>query len=404
MKPEELRIALFSGNYNYVRDGANQALNRLVGYLLRQGAHVRIYSPTTDHPAFPPTGDLVSIPSIPFPGRGEYQLGLGLTSAIRRDLAEFQPNVVHIAVPDIVAHRALSWARNHRLPVIASVHTRFDTSLQYYNLTWLEPVARAIMRRYYRRCDAIVVAADSIAAIFRAQRMSNDISMWRRGVDREQFNPDRRSEEWRTAHGIAKDEVVVSFLGRLVLEKGLDVFADAIDAARERGVALRVVVIGDGPARDFFRERLPDAIFTGQLTGAELATALASTDVFLNPSITEAFGNVTLEAMASGLPVIAAIATGATNLVHDGETGILVDPLDIEAYADALHDYAADKALRRLHGHAGIAFAKTMDWDRINSVVMRLYQRVIDRRQRLERIREIRRLRWPFGMKKVTDA
>jgi len=404
MKPEELRIALFSGNYNYVRDGANQALNRLVGYLLRQGAHVRVYSPTTDTPAFPPTGDLVSVPSISIPGREEYQLGLGLTSAIRRDLAEFNPNVVHVAAPDIVAHRALSWARNRKLPIIASVHTRFDTYLQYYNLKWLEPVARAIMRRYYRRCDAIVVPADSIAAIFRAQRMSNDISMWRRGVDREQFNPERRSEEWRRAHGIGEGDVVVSFLGRLVLEKGLDVFSDAIDTARARGVALKVVVIGDGPAGEFFRERLPDAYFTGQLTGTELSTALASTDIFLNPSITEAFGNVTLEAMASGLPVIAAIATGATNLVHDGETGVLVDPLDIEAYADALQAYAGDRALRQRHGQAGIAFAKTMDWDRINSVVMRLYQRVIDRRGRLERIREIRRLRWPFAMKRVTGA
>ena len=404
MKPEELRIALFSGNYNYVRDGANQALNRLVGYLLRQGAQVRVYSPTTDTPAFPPTGDLVSVPSIAIPGREEYKLGLGLTSAIRRDLAEFKPNVVHVSAPDIVAHRALSWGRSRKLPVVASVHTRFDTYLQYYNLKWLEPVARAIMRRYYRRCDAIVVPADSIAAIFRAQRMSNDISMWRRGVDREQFNPDRRSEDWRSAQGIGKDEVVVSFLGRLVLEKGLDVFSDAIDAARSRGVALKVVVIGDGPAGDFFRERLPDAMFMGQMTGTDLATALASTDIFLNPSITEAFGNVTLEAMASGVPVIAAIATGATNLVRDGESGILVDPLDIEAYADAIEAYAGDPALRRRHGEAGVAFAKTMDWDRINSVVMRLYQRVIDRRGRLERIREIRRLRWPFATRRVTGA
>ena len=203
--------------------------------------------------------------------------------------------------PDIVAHRAVTWARRRKIPVVASVHTRFDTYLQYYGLQFLEPAARAIMRRYYRRCDAIVVPAESTAAIMRAQRMNKDISIWARGVDREQFNPERRSLEWRRAHGIGDDEMVVSFLGRLVLEKGLDVFADAIDAARAMGVPLKVVAIGDGPARDYFQERLPDAIFTGQLTGAELATALASTDVFLNPSITETFGNVTLEAMACGL-------------------------------------------------------------------------------------------------------
>ena len=383
MKPEELRIALFSGNYNYVRDGANQALNRLVGYLLRQGANVRIYSPTVENPAFPATGDLVSVPSVPIPGRPEYRLAFRLPADVRRDIEEFAPNVVHVAAPDIVAHRAVTWARQHGIPVISSVHTRFDTYLQYYNLKALEPVARAIMRRYYRRCDAIVVPAESTAAIMRAQRMNKDISIWARGVDRAQFNPERRSMDWRRAHGIDDSDMVVCFLGRLVLEKGLDVFADAIDAARAKDVPLKVVAIGEGPARDYFRQRVPDAVFTGQLTGEELATALASTDVFLNPSITETFGNVTLEAMACGLPVVAAVASGATSLVKDCVTGMLSEPGDIDAFADALASYQREPALRAKHGAAGLAFAKTMDWDEINAAVMHVYERVIDRRRRL---------------------
>jgi phosphatidylinositol alpha 1,6-mannosyltransferase len=129
VQPTDLRIALFSGNYNYHRDGANQALNRLVGYLLRQGVKVRVYSPTTDHPAFEPTGDLVSVPSVPIPGREEYQLGLGLWPGVRRDLAQFRPNIVHISAPDIVGHRAVTWARRRGIPAVASVHTRFDTYL-----------------------------------------------------------------------------------------------------------------------------------------------------------------------------------------------------------------------------------------------------------------------------------
>ena len=146
------------------------------------------------------------------------------------------------------------------------------------------------------------------------------------------------------------------------------------------------MAIGDGPARDYFRDRLPDAVFTGQLTGEALATALASTDLFLNPSITETFGNVTLEAMACGLPVVAAVASGATSLVQDEVTGKLSEPGDIDCFADSLAEYQREPALRAKHGAAGLEFAKTMDWDEINAVVMHVYERVIERRRRLNRL------------------
>ena len=117
------------------------------------------------------------------------------------------------------------------------------------------------------------------------------------------------------------------------------------------------------------------------MTGADLARAVASGDVLLNPSVTEAFGNVTLEAMACGLPVVAASASGTTNLVRDGETGVLVPPNGVEGYADALEAYARDPELRRRHGAAGLAYAETMDWDRINDAVLQVYLRVAGRRR-----------------------
>ena len=382
----DLRVALFSGNYNYVRDGANQALNRLVGYLLRQGVKVRVYSPTVEEPAFPATGDVVDVPAFPIPGRSEYRLPLSLSARVRKDLAEFNPNIVHISSPDFVAHRAVSWARRRKIAVVASVHTRFDTYCAYYGLQFLEPAARGIMRRLYHRCEVVLVPAESTAAILRAQRMNRDISIWARGIDREQFNPERRDMAWRRSLGIADDEMVIAFLGRVVMEKGLDVFSDAIHAFATFGLKHRVLVIGEGPARPWFEEQLPDAIFIGQQTGTDLARALASADIFLNPSITEAFGNVTLEAMACALPVVAAEATGATNLVRPRITGTLVDGTDPDEFAEALAAYARDPELRRQHGEAGLAVAKTMDWDTINSSVVRAYKHAIVKRQRLSRI------------------
>jgi glycosyltransferase involved in cell wall biosynthesis len=186
--------------------------------------------------------------------------------------------------------------------------------------------------------------------------------------------------------GIADDEMVIAFLGRVVMEKGLDVFADAIHAFETFGFKHRVIVIGEGPARPWFEEQLPQAIFLGEQTGADLAHALASADVFFNPSLTEAFGNVTLEAMACGLPVLAAEATGSTNLVRSGITGTLVDGTDPDEFAEGLAAYARDPDLRRRHGEAGLDVARRMDWDTINSHVIRSYKHAIVKRQRLARI------------------
>jgi phosphatidylinositol alpha 1,6-mannosyltransferase len=386
VQPSDLRIALFSGNYNYVRDGANQALNRLVAFLLKQGAKVRVYSPTTGTPAFEPIGDLVSLPSISIPGRAEYRLSTGLPRSVRDDLAAFKPNILHISSPDIAAHRAVTWARRRKIPVVASVHTRFETYLSYYNLQVLEPVVRAIMRRIYRRCDALLAPAESTAAVLRAQRMNKLIYMWTRGVDRTQFNPERRDLQWRRKLGIGDEEMAVMFLGRLVLEKGLDVFTETIDLLIERQIRHRPLVIGDGPARRWFEQHMPTGIFVGQQVGTDLARAVASSDVFLNPSVTEAFGNVTLESIACGLPVVAAAATGATNIIRDGETGVLVEPGDVEGFANALEAYVRDPELRHSHGEAGLAYAQTQDWDEINGAVLKAYLRVIERRERIARV------------------
>lgn len=372
-----LRIALFSGNYNYVRDGANQALNRLVGYLLRQGAQVRVYSPKVETPAFEPTGTLIGIPALAVPGRGEYRVPIALSPRVRRDLAAFDPHLVHVSSPDVAAHRVVTWARRRRLPVLASVHTRFETYFRYYNMAWLEPVIEAMLRRFYRRCDALVAPSESMAQVLREQRMNYDIGIWSRGVDREIFTPERRSLEWRRSLGLADDDVVIGIFSRLVMEKGLDVFSDAIDELKSKGARFRVLVIGEGPAREWLETRLPDAIFAGFLSGADLGKGVASMDVLFFPSVTETFGNVTLEAMACGLPVVASAATGSQSLVDDHVSGRLITPGAVHQFAEALRAYVENPALRAQHGAAGERRAQEFSWDRINQAVADTYVRLV---------------------------
>ena len=149
MDLSDLRIALFSGNYNYTRDGANQALNRLAEYLLRHGASLRVYSPKVKDPDFEATGDLVGVPNVRMPvkGRGEYRLPLGLNARARADLESFAPDIVHVSSPDPTGHAAVKWARTNGVPVLASVHTRFETYPQYYGVGFLEPMVIAMLRQ-----------------------------------------------------------------------------------------------------------------------------------------------------------------------------------------------------------------------------------------------------------------
>ena len=382
MDVSDLRIALFSGNYNMTVDGANKALNRLVGYLLGQGAAVRVYSPTVADPDFPPTGDLVSVPSMAIPGRAEYRIPLSLSRRVQEDMAQFAPNILHISSPDRASRQAAAWARRRHMPVACSVHTRFETYFRYYNLSFLEPVIVAWLRRLYRRCDALMAPSESFAQVLREQRMNYDIGIWTRGVERDVFHPGRRDETWRQSWGIAAGEPVIAFLGRLVMEKGLDVFADTIDVLQRRGVSHRVVVIGEGPAGEWFESRLPQAKFVGFQGGENLARALASCDMLFNPSVTEAFCNVTLEAMACGLPVVAARATGSASIVKHGVTGWLVSPGSIGSFADDLGRYCRDPALRAAHGAAALAESATYQWDAINQSVADTYLRLIRQKQR----------------------
>ena len=372
---EGLRIALFSGNYNCVRDGANRALNRLVAHLLERGAAVRIYSPAVKAPAFAPAGNLVPVPSVRIPGRPEYRIALGLPAALRADVRAFTPTHVHVSCPDLLGTRAQALARAMGAPVVASMHTRFEAYPAYYGLDFLTPAIRRRLRIFYSGSDLVLAPNPPMAEGLRALGVSEErLRIWGRGVDRHLFSPARRSEAWRLARGFARDDVVLLFFGRLVPEKGLDLFAAAVKALEERGRRVRPLVVGDGPARAAFEVRLPGAHFTGHLDGAPLAQAVASADILINPSTTEAFGNVNLEAMAAGLAVVSADVGSARALIAHGESGLLVPPEDAPAYAGAVEGLIDSPRRRRLLALAALAASAGFNWADILDSVILAYQ------------------------------
>ena len=374
-----LKVALFSGNFNYTADGANLSLNRLAAWLQRQGVEVRAYSPTTQTPAFAPAAPLVSVPSIPFPGRAEYHVGIGITPAVRRDLDAFAPDLVHVSAPDLLGHAAQRYARRRGVPVVGSFHTRFDTYFDYYGLGWLSPWVRRKQYGFFARCDRILAPAEPIAQLIR-QETGKDVRLWTRGVDRQRFTPTRRSAAWRIRHGLGRDELLVGFVGRLVKEKGLELLAEVIGGLEQAGVPHRLVVVGDGPERRWLEAALPGSLILGFLEGDALADAYANLDLFFNPSRTETFGNVTLEAMASGVPVVAVRATGAESIVDHAVTGVLVDGAGAQASIDAISALASSADRRAAMRNAARARSQLYSWDEILAAVLDTYLELVPAR------------------------
>ncbi|HOP19675.1 MAG TPA: glycosyltransferase, partial [Amphiplicatus sp.] len=231
---DKLRVALFSGNYNYVMDGPVRALNMLVAHLEKRGHEVLVFAPTVKEPAFQHSGTLISIPSVAIPGkRSEYRLGLGLRGGPLKQLEAFNPDLIHIAAPDITGFQALKFAERKGIPAVASFHTRFDTYPRYYGARWLEKHLTNYMRDFYGRCRHVYAPSQSMADELARDGIGKDIRLWTRGVEGDLFSPARRDLAWRREKGLADDDVVIAFVGRVVLEKGIDVFADAVSRANK---------------------------------------------------------------------------------------------------------------------------------------------------------------------------
>ena len=370
-------MALFTGNYNYIKDGVALTLNRLVAFLEKRGVPVLVFAPVAETPAFESVGELVPVPSFAIPTRKEYRIATGLPAAQRKRLEAFRPTLFHIAVPDILGYQALKLAERWNVPVVASYHTRYDTYLRFYGLGVFEKLGQRYMRNFYNRVRRVYPPSESMAEIIRQDGQSQHVEVWARGVDSELFSPDKRDMAWRRSLGIANDDVAISFAGRLVKEKNVAIYMRVMNALAAQGLKVKPLVIGDGPEMTAMRAGLRNGVFAGFLHGEQLARAYASSDIFFFPSESETFGNVTLEAMASGLPAVNAIASGSNSLVTEGETGHLVSARDEQGLAAKLEALVQDEGLRNKMGAAARQRAHTFSWDHILSGLLDSYRTVL---------------------------
>lgn len=376
---KELRVALFTGNYNHIKDGVSLTLNRLVKFLEDQGIPVLVFGPTIKKPALDHNGKLIPLPSIRMPvsSRGEYRVTTGLSVEAERELEEFNPTLVHIATPDRGGYKALKWAQKNNVQVVGSYHTHFTSYLKYYGLDFIEFIAWRYLSWFYNSCAHVYVPSQSMIDELIPQGFNTQMKIWARGVNTKLFSPEKRDEKWRAERGFKKDDIVVSFVSRLVWEKELDTFRYSVQQLASNHKNVKALVVGDGPAKQELQELMPEAFYTGFLEGEDLARAYANSDVFLFPSHTETFGNVTLEAMSSGLPCLVADATGSKSLVEHGVNGCLAEPGNKADFAKKLSLIVSEKELREKMKKESRNKALKYEWDEINGKLVENYKAVL---------------------------
>jgi glycosyltransferase involved in cell wall biosynthesis len=375
--PAKLRVAVFSGNYNYCADGVALVLNRLVAYLLTRGVQVEVFAPTSKTPALQHAGTLISVPSVTFPLNSNYRVAWGIPKRVRRRIKDFAPHLFHLASPDALGFAALRTARRLGIPAVATYHTHFGEYMKYFGLGFLEPLTWRVMRRFYNRTCETYVPSPSMRDLLRGKGFTCPMEVWEHGVDTAKFNPARRSLAWRRSHGIQDNDILVGFVGRVVWEKAVAVWGDVIQKLEQSGRSIKSVMIGSGPALESMKSRLKNTLFPGYMPHETLATAFASMDVFLYPSVSETFGCVTLEAMASGVPPVAANATGSRDIITDGIDGFLCAPGNVDDLANQVLHLADESALRERLRNAGVQHAAGCTWEKVLGEMVEHYQKIV---------------------------
>lgn len=371
------RVAIFTGNYNHIQDGVSLTLNRLVAYLESEGVPVIVFGPTVENPAIDHEGEFVPVPSVPVPGRSEYRITVGFPESAQKRLREFDPTLIHLATPDVLGFRAMRWAQANNIQIVASYHTHFTSYLKYYNLDMLKLLGWKYLEWFYSQCKHIYVPSPSMANELNEEGIDEGIRIWARGVNTDEFNPKFRDMEWRRSIGIEDSDKVVSFVSRLVWEKNLQTYVDTVKRLRQKYESIKPMIVGDGPAKKELEHMLPEAHFTGFVTGDELSRAYASSDVFLFPSETETFGNVTLEAMSSGLPCVVADATGSRSLVESGVNGFLAAPRDTKEFARCVTKILKDESIQESMGKAARQKALAYSWENVNKKLLENYREAL---------------------------
>jgi glycosyltransferase involved in cell wall biosynthesis len=377
-RPDEVRrIAIVTETYTPEINGVALTLARLAQELRARGRAVSVVHPGRfgdDDTASSNDDGAMRVVGVPVPGYPQVRIGLPAGRRLRARWTVDRPDAVYVATPGPLGWSALRTARRLGLPVLSGFHTNFHRYAEHYHAGWLRHLVCRGLRRFHNSTDGTLVATtelrDELAVVgFRQLHVVG------RGVDTERFAPKKRSRALRASWGATEQDLVVAYVGRVAAEKNPGLAIEAYRAMQSSGGVGPLVVVGDGPLRAGLADAHPDVVFTGAQSGPVLAAHYASADVFLFPSATETFGNVVLEAMASGLAIIAYDYAAARAHLRDGHSALLAPLGDARGFVARSAMLAPLPAFARALGRRARAAAFAADW---TSVAQRFETLLLD--------------------------
>ncbi len=369
-----MRIAYFTETLPPFIDGVTHTLSHLKKSLSDEGHEFIFLSPIV-----PGTdgwvGKVSQVISVPVPVYTKYRMGLPAFHDIKATLDKFKPDLVHNVSPFFMGMAAYNYAREHGIPAVNSYHTRFVSYLKYYRLGGMEPFGWFYLRKFYNRGARTFVPSVATMNELGGHGFQK-LALWQRGIDNTKFSPlfaDRRLHDRWSPDG----NPVALFAGRLVKEKDIYTLIRAYRILKGKKIDYKLVFVGAGPLKEELLRELPDAIMAGFLTGEDLSRAYATADIFVFPSTTESFGNVVLEAEASGLPCVVAAEGGVMDLVEDGATGFLTRPKDANDLAAKMEQLLTNEILRISMSGRAHKYASQKSWTKVNNALFRGYEEVL---------------------------
>lgn len=364
---QSMRVAVVTETYPPEVNGVALTVDRLVRGLQERNHDVQLVRPRqagTDVAGGKNASQLVLTRGLPIPRYPHLRMGLPSKRALLSLWTRQRPDIVHVATEGPLGWSALQAARKLKLPISSDFRTNFHAYSRHYGIGWLQKPIAAYLRKFHNQAHCTMVPTPGLRSELAAMGFER-LLVVARGVETQRFNPTCRSEALRASWGVQPNDPVVLSVGRLAAEKNLHLLVQAYRAMHQVNPRVKLVVVGDGPERDAMQHLCPQAVLTGSRGGHDLAQHYASADVFLFPSLTETYGNVTPEAMASGLAVLAFNYAAAAELITHGSNGFLVPFGDEDAFVRRAADLAANPALLGRLREGARDSTLALDWSRI---------------------------------------